>query len=117
MGLAFTMKTLKQSWELISLFPIPFWNNRKQNLVLEIFYFNFRTHKSKKMKVGFKIKKLRESHNISQEELALRLGISQSKLSKIENGRLKTRFPLLVKVFIVFELSLDELAKFLNDFY
>lgn len=69
------------------------------------------------MKVGFKIKQLREKQNISQEELASKIGISQSKLSKIENGRLKTRFPLLVKVFIAFELSLDDLAKFLHDFY
>ena len=39
--------------------------------------------------IGFKIKKLREEKNLSQEQLANLLEISQSKLSKIENGRLK----------------------------
>jgi len=36
--------------------------------------------------VGFKIKKLRERKNISQEELAYTLDISQGTLSKMENG-------------------------------
>lgn len=36
--------------------------------------------------IGFKIKKLREQKSVSQEELALQLDISQSYLSKIENG-------------------------------
>lgn len=39
--------------------------------------------------IGFKIKKLREEKNLSQEQLANLLEISQSKISKIENGRLK----------------------------
>ena len=39
--------------------------------------------------IGFKIKKLREEKNLSQEQLVNLLEISQSKLSKIENGRLK----------------------------
>ena len=38
---------------------------------------------------GFRIKQLREQKNLSQEQLANLLEISQSKLSKIENGRLK----------------------------
>jgi len=39
--------------------------------------------------IEFKIKKLREEKNLSQEQLANLLEISQSKLSKIENWRLK----------------------------
>ena len=39
--------------------------------------------------IGFRIKQLREQKNISQEQLANLLEISQSKLSKIENGKLK----------------------------
>ena len=39
--------------------------------------------------IGFKIKKLREETNPSKEQLANLLEISQSKLSKIENGKLK----------------------------
>ncbi|AYO57153.1 hypothetical protein CO230_02825 [Chryseobacterium sp. 6424] len=41
------------------------------------------------MDIGFKIKKIRESKMISQEQLADTLNIFQSKLSKIENGRIK----------------------------
>ena len=39
--------------------------------------------------IGFRIKQLREQKNLSQEQLANLLEISQSKLSKIGNGRLK----------------------------
>ena len=38
--------------------------------------------------IGFKIKKLREEKNLSQEQLANLLDISQSKISKIENKTL-----------------------------
>lgn len=48
--------------------------------------------------LGFTIKKLREDRNVSQEELADKLNISQSKLSKIENGRLKVNITLLLKI-------------------
>ena len=39
--------------------------------------------------IGFKIKKLREEKNLSQEQLANLLEISKSKHAKKENGRLK----------------------------
>lgn len=39
--------------------------------------------------IGFKIKKLREQKDISQEDLAFRLDVSQSYLSKIENGAIE----------------------------
>lgn len=39
--------------------------------------------------IGFKIKKLREQKEISQEDLAFQLDISQSYLSKIENGSIE----------------------------
>lgn len=63
--------------------------------------------------LGYKIKKLREEKNISQEELSHELNISQSKLSKIENGRLKPNLILLVNVFNFFSLTLSDLAEFL----
>jgi len=56
--------------------------------------------------IGFKIKKLREEKNISQEELAYQLNISQSKLSKIENGRLKANLSFLISAFHFFSLTL-----------
>ncbi|UFH31674.1 helix-turn-helix domain-containing protein [Chryseobacterium sp. C-71] len=40
-------------------------------------------------KIGLKVKKLREENGISQEDLAYNLEVSQSYLSKIENGLIK----------------------------
>jgi len=39
--------------------------------------------------IGIKIKKLREQKEISQEDLAFHLDVSQSYLSKIENGTIE----------------------------
>ncbi|KAF2507778.1 helix-turn-helix transcriptional regulator [Flavobacterium zhairuonense] len=60
------------------------------------------------MPVGFKIKKLREENNLSQSKLADDLGITQSELSKIENGRLKKiDLYFVVKVCNYFSKNLD----------
>lgn len=59
--------------------------------------------------LGFKIKKLREEKNMSQEELAIQLNISQSKLSKIENGRLRANMVLLLGVCNCFCVEFTEL--------
>ncbi len=61
--------------------------------------------------IGFRIKKLREERNISQEELAVQLSISQSKLSKIENGHLNASLPLMIATCNLFNLSLADLTK------
>jgi len=61
------------------------------------------------MKMGEKIRTLREARNWSQDELAARVGISQPAVLKIENGKtIKTRFlPDIAKVFGV---SMDEVS-------
>ena len=59
--------------------------------------------------IGFRIKQLREQKNLSQEQLANLLEISQSKLSKIENGRLKKiEMKLVLKFCKSIDVSLDE---------
>lgn len=59
--------------------------------------------------IGFRIKQLREQKNLSQEQLANLLEISQSKLSKIENGRLKKiEMKLVLKFCKVIDIELDE---------
>jgi transcriptional regulator with XRE-family HTH domain len=56
--------------------------------------------------VGFKIKRLRERKNISQEEFADKLDISQGTLSKIENGTVeKIDFLFMQKVCDYFEVD------------
>lgn len=58
--------------------------------------------------IGFKIKKLREKKSISQEDLAFRLDITQSNLSKIENGQIdKIDFILMQKVCDFFNVAPD----------
>ena len=59
--------------------------------------------------IGFKIKKLREEKNLSQEQLVNLLEISQSKLSKIENGRLKKKeIKLVLKFCTKLDINLDD---------
>ena len=61
------------------------------------------------IEIGFKIKKLREEKNLSQEQLANLLEISQSKLSKIENGRLKKiEMKLVLKFCKIIDINLDD---------
>lgn len=75
------------------------------------------------MDIGFEIKKLRESRNLTQEQLSVQLDISQSELSKIENGKAKKiDFHLMGKVcaffnkdFAFFQESKDP-SKILDNF-
>ncbi|MCY1662664.1 MULTISPECIES: helix-turn-helix domain-containing protein [unclassified Chryseobacterium] len=56
--------------------------------------------------VGFKIKKLREQKEMSQEDLAFQLEVSQSYLSKIENGSIeKLDFIFMQKVAEFFKVE------------
>ena len=59
--------------------------------------------------IEFKIKKFREEKNLSQEQLANLLDISQSKISKIENGRLKKiEMKLVLKFCKSIDINLDD---------
>lgn len=63
--------------------------------------------------IGYKIKELREQKNISQENLALQLDVSQSYLSKIENGTIeKLDFLFMQKIAEFFKV---EPQYFLDD--
>jgi transcriptional regulator with XRE-family HTH domain len=56
--------------------------------------------------IGFKIKKLREDGNISQEELAHELDISQSNLSRMENNSIeKIDFLIMHKICVFFNVE------------
>ena len=57
------------------------------------------------------IKKLRKQHNLSQEQLAQKAGITYSTLIKIESGNNKNpTLDTLTKLAGVFKVSLDELV-------
>lgn len=59
------------------------------------------------MTIGFKLKKLREDRNLTQEILANRLDISQAKLSDIENGRRKKEIDFELATKICQELKVE----------
>lgn len=65
--------------------------------------------------LGFKLRKLREEKGISQQTLAIDLDISQSKVSKMENGTEKITVPYFIKILTYFSLSPNEIAEFLEQ--
>jgi len=62
--------------------------------------------------LGFKLRKLRETRGISQQTLAIDLGITQSKVSKIENGTEKITLPYFIQILNYFSLSPNEMTDF-----
>lgn len=61
------------------------------------------------MQFGEKLKQLRQERNLTQPDLADKLGIEQSWLSKLENDKCHPSSELLDKISQVFGLSLDQL--------
>jgi len=58
------------------------------------------------MDIGFKIKQLRESRGLTQEELTDQLGVSQGQISKIESGQKeKIDFLFMQKVCDFFDVD------------
>ncbi len=64
------------------------------------------------MTLGKKIKTLRAKHNLSQPELAEKIGIEQSYLSKLENDKSVPSNEIFKQILQVFELSV---AQFVSD--
>lgn len=60
-------------------------------------------------KLGLKLKKIRESSGISQEKLALILGVSRPTISQMETGDRKVSADELIKLSEVFNLSVNSL--------
>jgi transcriptional regulator with XRE-family HTH domain len=58
--------------------------------------------------IGGRIRELRKSYNLKQAELAGRIGILQSDLSRIEKGEYRVSLDVLFKILHVFELSIGE---------
>ena len=58
--------------------------------------------------VGQRIRQLRKSRHLTQADLASRIGIAQSDLSRMENGEYKVGLDALFRILQVFELSMGE---------
>ena len=63
-------------------------------------------------KIGQRIRKYRKAHNLSQEELAEKIGISVTHMSHIETGNTKLSLPVFVHIASALEVQTDDL---LND--
>ena len=59
--------------------------------------------------IGQRIRKIRKANDLSQEQLAERVGISTTHMSHIETGNTKLSLPVLVDIAGVLSVSEDEL--------
>lgn len=59
--------------------------------------------------IGQRIRKFRKASQLSQEELAERIGISTTHMSHIETGNTKLSLPVLVSLATALEVSADDL--------
>lgn len=60
-------------------------------------------------KVGNRIKEIRESKNITQQELAARCDFEKSNMSRIESGNTNPTLLTLYKICTSLDISLEEL--------
>lgn len=58
--------------------------------------------------VGRKIRELRKRHKLTQTELAARIGIQQSDLSRMEQGQYRVSLDTLFKILAEFEIGIGE---------
>jgi len=58
--------------------------------------------------IGSRIRELRKCYNLTQAELAHRIGVQQSDLSRIEKGEYRVSLDTLFRILRVFELSIGE---------
>lgn len=63
--------------------------------------------------LGEKVKKLREQQNMTQHELALKSGVDQTLISKIELGKTQTSIPTLTRIAVVLSTTPSKLME--ND--
>lgn len=59
--------------------------------------------------LGEKIKTLRKSNNLTQKELALKIGVTASTVTKYENGQLEPNIDILNKISNIFNISVSNL--------
>ena len=67
------------------------------------------------MKLGEKIKSLRKSKGVSQEELAAMLKINRNYLSRVETGKSEPTAGILKQIAIIFNIDLNSLLDINND--
>ena len=64
------------------------------------------------MKINEKIRQLREQHQLSQENMADKLGMSVTGYAKIERGEVRSNLPRLEQISEVFDMDICELLTY-----
>lgn len=64
------------------------------------------------MNIGEKIKMLRKAHNMTQEELASKIGIAANSLHRYEHGTRNISCKMLEKIASVFGMSIEEVMHY-----
>jgi transcriptional regulator with XRE-family HTH domain len=64
--------------------------------------------KRQQVLVGSKIRELRKSHQLTQSELATRIGVQQSDLCRMETGEYRVSLDTLFKILSIFQLNIGE---------
>ena len=65
--------------------------------------------------IGINIKVYRKANKLSQGQLAEKLGVHLTHISRIENGKYKPSIDDLIKLSDIFELSIDDIVKGKTD--
>ena len=65
--------------------------------------------------VGSRIKELRTSQKITQNDFASRLGVTKSAISSYENGSRLPSYDILIKISRIFKVSTDYLLGCVDD--
>ena len=60
--------------------------------------------------LGAKLKKLREEHNFTQRELAVRVKVHRKSISQYENDNLTPKLETLIQLAVIYNVSLDYLV-------
>ena len=61
------------------------------------------------MDLGKKLKELRKSFNLTQEEFAKKIGVSRVNYTRYETGKVRPDYETVIKIADFYEISLDEL--------
>lgn len=64
-----------------------------------------------KSDIGGRIRELRGSAGLNQQQVAIRLGVTQEHISRIENGSRGPSIPLLAGISGLFNTTIDEIVK------
>ncbi len=61
------------------------------------------------MDLGKKLKELRKSFNLTQEEFAKKIGVSRVNYTRYETGKVRPDYETVIKIADFYDISLDEL--------